>query len=56
MRLMGRLRVSDDTTVVAYDDFNTTYATRLWWVLHYYGHTAAKVLDGGWHGSARDGP
>src|SRR3989454_6280160 len=47
--LMGRLGVSDDTTVVAYDDFNTTYATRLWWVLNYYGHTAAKVLDGGWH-------
>ena len=47
--LMGRLGVSDDTTVIAYDDFNTTYATRLWWVLNYYGHTAAKVLNGGWH-------
>jgi thiosulfate/3-mercaptopyruvate sulfurtransferase len=47
--LMGRLGVSEDTTVVAYDDFNTTYATRLWWVLNYYGHTAAKVLNGGWH-------
>jgi thiosulfate/3-mercaptopyruvate sulfurtransferase len=47
--LMGRLGVSDETTVVSYDDFNTTYATRLWWVLNYYGHTAAKVLNGGWH-------
>ncbi len=47
--LMGKLGVSNDTTVVAYDDFNTTYATRLWWVLNYYGHTDAKVLNGGWH-------
>jgi thiosulfate/3-mercaptopyruvate sulfurtransferase len=47
--VMGKLGVSDDTTVVAYDDFNTTYATRLWWVLNYYGHTDAKVLNGGWH-------
>ena len=53
--LMGRLGVSDDTTVVAYDDFNTTYATRLWWVLNYYGHTAAKVLNGGWHGWLTEG-
>jgi len=35
--------------VVAYDDFNTTYATRLWWVLDYYGHTNAEVLKDGWH-------
>jgi thiosulfate/3-mercaptopyruvate sulfurtransferase len=47
--LMSGLGVSNDTTVVSYDDFNTTYATRLWWVLNYYGHTAAKVLNGGWH-------
>ncbi len=46
--LMGKLGVSDDTTVVAYDDFNGTFATRLWWVLTYYGHANAKVLNGGW--------
>ena len=46
--LMIKLGVSDDTTIISYDDFNTTYATRLWWVLNYYGHTAAKVLNGGW--------
>ena len=47
--LMSRLGVSDDTTVITYDDFNTSFATRLWWVLNYYGHTDAKVLNGGWH-------
>lgn len=46
--LMSELGVSEDTTVVAYDGFNTSFATRLWWVLNYYGHTNAKVLNGGW--------
>jgi len=47
--LIGKLGVSDDTTVVTYDDNNSLVATRLWWVLNYYGHTNARVLNGGWH-------
>jgi 3-mercaptopyruvate sulfurtransferase SseA len=47
--LMSGLGVSDDTTVTSYDDSVTAYATRLWWVLNYYGHANAKVLNGGWH-------
>ncbi|MEO8292147.1 MAG: sulfurtransferase [Actinomycetota bacterium] len=47
--LMSGLGVSDDTTVVCYDDWVTAYAARLWWVLNYYGHTNAKILNGGWH-------
>ncbi len=47
--LMGKLGVGDDTTVVTYDDNNSLVATRLWWVLNYYGHTNSKVLNGGWH-------
>ena len=47
--LMSSLGVSDDTTVVTYDSFNSSFATRLWWVLNYYGHPNAKVLNGGWH-------
>ena len=46
--LMGQLGVSDDTTVVTYDDWISAYATRLWWVLTYYSHRNAKVLNGGW--------
>lgn len=48
-QLMGNLGVSNDTTVVTYDDNNALVAARLWWVLKYYGHTNAKVLNGGWH-------
>lgn len=46
--VMEQLSVSDDTTVVTYDDEGGPYATRLWWVLNLYGHNAVKVLDGGW--------
>lgn len=47
--LMGSLGVGPGTTVVTYDDNNALVAARLWWVLRYYGHTNAKVLNGGWH-------
>lgn len=47
--LMDKLGVSDDTTVVAYDDNQMVYATRLWWVLNYYGHTNCRVLNGVWY-------
>lgn len=46
--LMSRLGVSEDTTVVTYDGYNMSFATRLWWALRYYGHTNVKVLNGGW--------
>lgn len=48
-QLMGQLGIGNDTTVVSYDDNNGYIAARLWWVLRYYGHTKAKVLNGGWH-------
>ena len=40
--------IGDDTTVVAYDSGGGLWAARFWWVLNYYGHSNAKVLDGGW--------
>ena len=45
--LMGRLGIGDEHEVVVYDD-NGHIAPRLWWALHYYGHPAVRVLDGGW--------
>jgi len=45
--LMGRLGIGNDSTVVVYDDQGGTWAARLWWALRYYGHDAAKVLNGG---------
>jgi thiosulfate/3-mercaptopyruvate sulfurtransferase len=47
-RMMGEYGVGSATTVVAYDDNGGIGAARLWWVLDYYGHTNAKVLNGGW--------
>jgi thiosulfate/3-mercaptopyruvate sulfurtransferase len=46
--LFGRLGIDERKQVVAYDASNGSYATRLWWMLHYMGHEAAAVLDGGW--------
>jgi thiosulfate/3-mercaptopyruvate sulfurtransferase len=46
----ARLRewgVSGDSVVVAYDDGNSMYAARLWWMLRWLGHSKALVLDGG---------
>ena len=33
--------------VVAYDQDNGMYASRLWWMLRWLGHDAVAVLDGG---------
>lgn len=46
--MMGSLGIGDDTHVVAYDHAGGQFATRLWWVLTYYGHEKVSVLDGGW--------
>lgn len=43
--------VAPQTQVVAYDDAGAAGglgAARLWWMLHYLGHAAAAVLEGGW--------
>jgi thiosulfate/3-mercaptopyruvate sulfurtransferase len=46
--LMAKLGIGNETTVVGYDDQGGLGPARLWWVLDYYGHTRAKVLNGGW--------
>jgi thiosulfate/3-mercaptopyruvate sulfurtransferase len=46
--LMDRLGVGPSTRVVAYDERGGIYATRLWWILNYYGHTNVALLNGGW--------
>jgi thiosulfate/3-mercaptopyruvate sulfurtransferase len=44
---LGRLGVSGDCAVVAYDSADGMWAARLWWMLRWIGVPAA-VLDGGW--------
>lgn len=46
--LMGRLGISNGTRVIAYDERGGIYASRLWWILNYFGHTNVALLDGGW--------
>jgi len=40
--------IDDRVQVVVYDDAGGAYAARLWWMLHWLGHDAVAVLDGGW--------
>lgn len=52
--LMGRLGIGNNTRVIAYDERGGIYATRLWWILNYYGHSNVAVLNGGWTKWAAD--
>jgi thiosulfate/3-mercaptopyruvate sulfurtransferase len=45
---MRRAGLNAGRLVVAYDDGDATVAARLWWMLKYYGHRRAAVLDGGY--------
>lgn len=41
--------VQTETLVVAYDDSQFAFASRLWWLLQYLGHDRVVLLDGGWN-------
>src|SRR6266851_2356605 len=43
----GRLGIGSGVQVVAYDQDNGMYASRLWWLLRWLEHDAVAVLDGG---------
>jgi thiosulfate/3-mercaptopyruvate sulfurtransferase len=44
---MRKAGISSDTRVVAYDDAGGSIASRLWFLLRWFGHGAQAVLDGG---------
>jgi len=46
-RAMSQHGIDNEHTVVAYDGMGGLYAARLWWALDHYGHSNAKVLNGG---------
>ncbi len=52
---MGELGVGPDTEVIVYDEGTGLWATRLWWVLNYYGHERVRVVNGGWAKWEREG-
>lgn len=45
--LLGRHGISPDTTVVFYGDKNNWWATYSFWVFQLFGHTNARILNGG---------
>jgi thiosulfate/3-mercaptopyruvate sulfurtransferase len=45
--LMSRIGATNDTTVVFYGDKNNWWACYAFWVFQLFGHTKAKVMDGG---------
>jgi thiosulfate/3-mercaptopyruvate sulfurtransferase len=46
-RLMGQAGVTPATTVVLYGDNNNWFAAFAFWLLQLYGHTNAKLMNGG---------
>lgn len=47
---MGRLGVTQDTLILAYDAKGNYDAARLWWQMAMYGHEYYKIIDGGVQG------
>ncbi len=45
--LASKIGITKDTTVVFYGDKNNWWATYAYWVFQLFGHTNAKVMDGG---------
>jgi thiosulfate/3-mercaptopyruvate sulfurtransferase len=45
--LMRRLGVTPETTIVLYGDKNNWWAAYAFWILQLFGHTRAKIMDGG---------
>jgi thiosulfate/3-mercaptopyruvate sulfurtransferase len=45
--LLGRLGISNDTTVVLYGDKNNWFAAYAYWYLKTYGHEDVRIVDGG---------
>lgn len=47
---IGALGIDSETRVVVYDDNHAKDASRIWWILRYWGVQDVRLLHGGWHG------
>jgi thiosulfate/3-mercaptopyruvate sulfurtransferase len=47
---LNNLGINDDSLIIAYDDARFAFASRLWWLLRFYGHKQVALLDGGFSG------
>lgn len=46
-RVLRENGIRETDLVVAYDDINNLWASRVWWLLKMYGHENVRLLDGG---------
>ncbi len=46
-KLLGRSGIANDTTVILYGDNNNWFSTYAFWLLKYYGHANARLMNGG---------
>ncbi|GAB4344379.1 MAG: sulfurtransferase [Phototrophicales bacterium] len=46
-KLASRIGITPETTLIFYGDKNNWWATYAFWVFQLFGHTNAKILDGG---------
>jgi len=53
--LLAARGVDNETRVIAYDDADGIFASRLWWMLRWLGHERVAVLDGGFNEWVDDG-
>jgi len=47
-KTLGNIGVDEQTTVIIYSDENDMFSARMWWLLHYLGHTQMYMLTGGY--------
>jgi len=52
---LAALGIDNSKQIVAYDTSGGVYASRLWWMLRWVGHTKVAVLDGGFDAWVKSG-
>ena len=40
--------INNDSEIIVYDDDNSIWAARLWWIFKVYGHQEIRILEGGY--------
>lgn len=54
-KLLSKLGITANSTIVLYDTMSNRASVRMYWILKYYGHADIRVLDGGLNAWERSG-
>jgi thiosulfate/3-mercaptopyruvate sulfurtransferase len=52
---IGALGITPSTAVAIYDDNSSKDASRMWWILRYWGIRDVRLVNGGWRGYLQTG-